>query len=202
MKLLFATGNNLKYAHMVRRLKDFSDIEVIMPKQLGININVDENGTTAEENAIIKTKAFYDISKIPVIAEDSGLWIEKFPDEKQPGLHAKRIGGVEGLTDEQILDYYISEITKLGGESNAMYKTGVAIIDKNGKLFSTQIDEEPFLLTNKNNNKPIISGGVLDCVSIDPLSNKYFNELTDEDKNNRYKKIDDAIKDIVKQHLL
>ena len=44
MKLLFATGNQYKYELMKERLKDFSDIEVVIPKMLGININIIEDG--------------------------------------------------------------------------------------------------------------------------------------------------------------
>ena len=56
MKLLFATGNENKYELMKRRLKDLKDIEVIMPKHINIKIDVNEDGKTAEENAIKKQK--------------------------------------------------------------------------------------------------------------------------------------------------
>ena len=47
MKLLFATGNNKKYELMKNRLKDINQIEVLMPRQIGVNIKVNENGKTA-----------------------------------------------------------------------------------------------------------------------------------------------------------
>ena len=52
MKLLFATGNDYKFNLMKERLKGFEDIELVNPKMLGINIEVEEDGKTAEENSI------------------------------------------------------------------------------------------------------------------------------------------------------
>ena len=58
MKLLFATGNQYKYELMKERLKEFTDIEVVIPKMLGLNINIIEDGKTPEENAIKKATQY------------------------------------------------------------------------------------------------------------------------------------------------
>lgn len=199
MKLLFATGNNKKYQLMKERLKDFKDIELLMPKDLDIKINVEENGTTAEENAILKVKAYYEKTKMPVIAEDSGLWVEKFSKENQPGLFVKRVKGKEGLSNENILAHYISCLESVGGESLARYKTGVALIDKKGSLHSITIEEEPFLLTTKKSSKGYLDGGILDIISFDINSKKYFNELSEVERRKRYELIDKKIKEMIEK---
>ena len=84
MKLLFATGNNKKYELMKNRLKDINQIEVLMPRQICVNIKVNENGKTAKENAIKKAIEYFKETKMSVIAEDSGLYIDKFSKEEQP----------------------------------------------------------------------------------------------------------------------
>lgn len=202
MKLLFATGNDNKYELMKRRLKEIEDIEVIMPKQIGVNLNIEEDGKTAEENAIKKAKAYYNDTKIATIAEDSGLWVEKFSKEEQPGLFVKRVNGREDLSDEEILNYYIDKLKNAGGESNARYKTGIAVINEKGELYSTTIDEEIFIFTsNKNEKTSYIKGGLLDTISYDPISNKYFNELTEGEKAKRYLKIDEEIRKIIIKNL-
>ena len=198
MKLLFATGNVKKFNLMKERLKEFKQIEVVMPKELGINVEVEENGTTAEENAILKAKAYYEKTKMPVIAEDSGLWVEKFSKENQPGLFVKRVKGKEGLSNEEILNHYIACLKEVGGESKARYKTGVALIDEKGNLHSITIEEKPFLLTTKKSPKEYLDGGILDIISFDLNSKKYFNELTEDERRNRYKVIDKEIKNIIK----
>lgn len=201
MKLLFATGNENKYELMKRRLKELKDIEVIMPKHINVKINVNEDGKTAEENAIKKAKAYYDETKLVVIAEDSGLWVEKFSKEDQPGLFVKRINGRDDLSDEEILECYIQKIEKVGGETNARYKTGIAVINEKGEINSKTVDEELFVFTSNKNNKDYIKGGLLDVISYDPINKKYFNELTEEEKSKRYQKLDEEIRNMIKEIL-
>ena len=201
MKLLFATGNENKYELMKRRLKECPEIEIIMPKHINIKIDIEENGNTAEENATKKAKAYYDETKIATIAEDSGLWVEKFSEEEQPGLFVKRINGREDLSDEEILNCYIEKLNNVGGQSNARYKTGIAVINEKGEVFSKTVDEELFIFTSDKNDKSYIKGGLLDIISYDPISKKYFNELNEVEKSKRYEKIDVEIKNMVKNIL-
>lgn len=71
MKLLYATANNSKVYNMKRRLQGFP-IEIITPKELNIQINVVEDGKTPSENAMKKALAYYNQTRIPTIAGDSG----------------------------------------------------------------------------------------------------------------------------------
>ena len=64
MKLLFATGNNKKYELMKNRLKDINQIEVLMPRQIGVNIKVNENGKTAIVSMDETMLGHYDMMKI------------------------------------------------------------------------------------------------------------------------------------------
>ena len=98
-RLLYATGNKYKIESMRERVKG-TDIE----------INVVEDGKTVVENARKKAKAYYDATKIPTIAGDTALFIEKF--EEQPGLYVHRVNGKE-LTIEETLEYYVRELKKL-----------------------------------------------------------------------------------------
>ena len=72
------------------KLAEFNE----MGKKVGIKFTtidmpeIEENGTTFEENSLIKAKAISKISNMPVVADDSGLCIECLPDEL--GLHTAR----------------------------------------------------------------------------------------------------------------
>ena len=178
-KLLYATSNKYKVQSMKERLKGL-DIEIITPKQLNINIKVEENGKTVTENAIIKAEAYYNIVKIPTIAADTALYIEKF--EKQPGLYVHRINGRE-LTPEETQNYYIENLKKVGGESEAYYNTGLAIIIDN-KIYTKEIKEDKFILTSKISEKEA-KYDVLSRIQYDPVLEKYICELTEEDIKNR-----------------
>ena len=174
-KLLYATGNKYKIESMRARVKGM-DIEIISPNNLGIKVNVVEDGKTVVENAIKKAKVYYDATKIPTIAGDTALYIKEF--EKQPGLYVHRINGKE-LTMEETLEYYVQALEKVGGTSEAYYYTGLVII-KDGK----EIKEDKFIFTSKMSDKPSKYDG-LSRIQIDPKLNKYICELTEEDIKRR-----------------
>ena len=190
MKLLFATGNDYKFNLMKERLSCFEDIELINPKMLGINIEVEENGKTAEENARLKAKAYYEATKLPTIAEDSGLYIDKFKASEQPGLYVKRVNGKEGLSDTEILKYYIDKLTGYNGRSFAHYYSGVCIINEDGEECSDIIEEDEFLLTTTKCKKVSLKGSILNCISYDLDADKYFDERTEEEIKNHYHNLD------------
>ena len=203
MKLLFATGNQMKYEMMKERLKVLKEIEVLIPKMLDINIDVVEDGLTPEENAIKKATQYYEVTKMPTIAEDSGLYIDKFSDDEQPGLFVKRVNGVEGLSDEEVLQHYLDMLNKYGGESLAAYHTGVCLIDENGNIYSSVLEEEKFKMTTEIDEKSVgKSGGVLNCISYDINANKYFNDRDEEDIKNHYKRLDEEYRGLVKKYIL
>ena len=202
MKLLFATGNKMKYELMCERLKPLTDIEVVIPKMLDLNIDIIEDGKTPVENAVKKAKQYYDATNMPVIAEDSGLYIDEFSDAEQPGLFVKRVNGVEGLSDEEVINHYINKLNEHGGSSLAAYHTGVCLIDQDGNIYTDLIKETKFLLTAKKNEKEFTSGGCLDCISYDIDNDKYFNERTEEDKKNHYSKLDNIYRDLVSKNIL
>lgn len=178
MKLLYATNNNSKVYNMRRRLENIP-IEIITPKELGIKVNVIEDGKTAVENAIKKAQAYYEETKIPTIAGDSGLFIDGIPSDKQPGLFVRRVNG-KVLSDDEMIEYYTKLIESIGGgESKGYYVTGLALITEEG-LFTTEISEDKFILSStisKNNHR----GNPLDVMTIDPVSQKFYTDMTDDD---------------------
>lgn len=180
MKLLYATNNNSKVHNMRRRLENIP-IEIITPKELGIKVNVIEDGKMAIENAIKKAKAYYEETKIPTIAGDSGLFIDGIPSDKQPGLSVRRVNG-KVLRDDEMIEYYTKLIESIGGKSTGYYVIGLALITEQG-LFTTEISEDKFILSStiSNNNH---RGNPLDVMTIDPVSQKFYTDMTDEDFKN------------------
>jgi inosine/xanthosine triphosphate pyrophosphatase family protein len=177
MKLLYATNNNSKVYNMRRRLENIP-IEIITPKELGIKVNVIEDGKTAVENAIKKARGYYEETKIPTIAGDSGLFIDGIPSDKQPGLFVRRVND-KVLSDDEMIEYYTKLIESIGGKSTGYYVTGLALITEQG-LFTTEISEDKFILSStiSNNNH---RGNPLDVMTIDPVSKKFYTDMTDED---------------------
>ena len=72
MKIILASNNKNKLRELKNILQPFG-FDVISQSEAGIDIEVEETGTTFAENAYLKAKAIYDIIKLPVIADDSEL---------------------------------------------------------------------------------------------------------------------------------
>lgn len=89
-KIIFATGNAGKLKEIKMILEDLP-VEVVSMKEAGINIDIEENGKTFEENAIIKAEAIRDISGCIVLADDSGLEVDYM--DKAPGIYSARFLG-------------------------------------------------------------------------------------------------------------
>lgn len=90
MKIIFATQNKSK-AKEVKAIFANSSIEIFSLYDLGNNIDIEEYGTTFRENAFIKARTVYDIYKVPVIADDSGLEISQL--NGRPGVYSARYAG-------------------------------------------------------------------------------------------------------------
>lgn len=137
MKLLIATKNKAKIKKYSTILNELG-IDWITINELNKDINVEENGNTPNENAIIKAKAYYKAFNMPVLADDSGLILDKLSEDKQPGVYVRRYKGKE-LTDEEIIELYSNEIDKVGGETTGGFLIAIAIIKENGEVFSNEI---------------------------------------------------------------
>lgn len=95
-QLIVASNNKNKVAEFSRILSKYG-YEVISQSDAGINLEVEENGTTFIENAKIKAQAIYDLKKVAVVADDSGLSVDAL--DGAPGIYSARFGG-EGLSDK------------------------------------------------------------------------------------------------------
>ena len=90
MKVVFATGNENKLKE-IRQITADMDIEVVSMKDAGVYTDVDETGTTFEENAYLKASAIAKKCGLPTLADDSGLEIDYLG--KQPGIYSSRFMG-------------------------------------------------------------------------------------------------------------
>ena len=96
MKLVLASKNKKNLVEMNAILSQLG-IEVCSEADAGVDIDVEETGTTFEENSLLKAKAVMEASGMPAIADDSGLCVDALGGA--PGVYSARYGG-EGLDDE------------------------------------------------------------------------------------------------------
>lgn len=96
MKLILASKNRHKLIELDAILRDLG-MEVALESDYGVDIDVEETGTTFEENSYLKAKAVLDATGMPTIADDSGIMVDALGGE--PGVYSARYGGKE--TDEE-----------------------------------------------------------------------------------------------------
>ncbi|MCC8081125.1 MAG: XTP/dITP diphosphatase [Lachnospiraceae bacterium] len=89
-KIIFATDNKNKMVE-IRQILDNPEWEILSMREAGIELDIEEDGATFEENALIKAKAVSACCDEIVLADDSGLEIDYL--NREPGVHSARYGG-------------------------------------------------------------------------------------------------------------
>ena len=179
-EILFATGNASKIARFKEKLVD-KGILLKSLNDLGINLDVEENGKTAIENATIKAKAYYEATKMTTMAMDDTMYIDGIPEDKQPGVFVRRVNG-KRLNDEEMIDYYTNLVKIYGkdGKLNTKWILGLVIIT-DGKISEyTDVTSEYYLVDTPA--KDMREGYPLSSILVNKKTNKYDIYLTEEDK--------------------
>ena len=96
MKVVLASKNKHKLVEISKITEKFG-FELVLQSQLGVDIDVEETGTTFEENSLIKAKAVMEATGLPAIADDSGIAVDALNGE--PGIYSARYGFDESLDD-------------------------------------------------------------------------------------------------------
>lgn len=179
-KVLFATSNPAKLKRFSKGLLE-NEIELISLKDINLDLDVEENGKDAIQNALIKARAYYQSTKMPVIAMDDTLFLEGVPSKLQPGMYVRRING-KRLTDEEMIKYYSALAKKYGieGKITARWIYGMAVI-KDGTESTYTWSKEDFYLVDTPSEK-LTSGYPLNTISMNKKLGKYFTDLTESDK--------------------
>ena len=180
MEVLFATKNPAKIKRYVNKLEQ-KGIKVLTLKDIDVKLEVEETGKNAIENAYLKAKSYYDATGIITIGIDDTLFIEGLSDDKQPGTNVRRVNGKE-LTDDEMIVYYTNLVKENGDKLIAKWVYGIVIYNgKEPKKYSWE--KEQFYLVDKPSEKRIL-GYPLNSISVMPSNNKYFVDLTPEEKEN------------------
>ena len=92
MKMVLASKNAHKLVEMKAILSQLG-VDVVLESDVGVDVDVEETGTTFEENAYLKAHAVCEASGLPAIADDSGLCVDAL--NGAPGVYSARYGGPE-----------------------------------------------------------------------------------------------------------
>jgi len=182
MKLLYGTSNPSKIDFMQKRV-DSLGIEILSLNDVDApNIEIDESGNDPLENARIKALAYYQVLKIPVFSCDSALYIDGLDEERQPGVHARRIQG-RRLTDDEMITYYGTLAEEFGGKVTARYQNAICLVLDESTVYEHMADDiasDPFLIVSKP-HKRRSEGFPIDSLSVEIASGKYYNDLASKE---------------------
>lgn len=134
-RIIFATGNEGKMKEVRTILEDLG-IEVLSLKEAGITADIEENGSTFEENAAIKATEIMKLSGEVVLADDSGLEIDAL--DKEPGIHSARYMGYDTsyhIKNQNIIDRLEGNS---GEERSARFVCAIAAALPDGRTLVTR----------------------------------------------------------------
>ena len=134
-RLLVATGNLGKLREIASLLKGVK-ISLITPDRIGVSLQVDENGSTYEENASLKARAFAHISGLITLADDSGLEVDALAG--QPGIRSARFSPLPDATDADRRAYLLDLLRDHPRPWKAHFHCTVAIVTREDKLYFAQ----------------------------------------------------------------
>tara|TARA_Y100000590_G_scaffold73593_1_gene81059 strand:+ start:662 stop:1195 length:534 start_codon:yes stop_codon:yes gene_type:complete len=151
-------------------------VSVLSLKTLGIHREVEETGTTFQENAILKATEYYSHSNIPTLSDDSGLIVDVL--NGAPGIKSARYAG-NNATDQENRDKLLYKLADTpANKRKAMFVCVIAIITKPNeiKLFQGKIQGR---IANKETGK---MGFGYDSIFIPENDTRSMAQLTDHEK--------------------
>ena len=130
-KILLATNNKAKVREYARLLQSIP-YQVVSLEDVNISEQVEETGTSFEENAILKAKRYAELSGLTTIADDSGLEVDALCGE--PGVRSARYAG-EDASDKERIDFLLNKIVDVPWEKrHAQFRCVIAIAFPDGKV--------------------------------------------------------------------
>ena len=174
MKVVLASKNRHKLVEM-RDILSAQGVEVVLESDVGVDVDVEETGTTFEENSLLKAKAVMEASGLPAIADDSGLAVDALGGA--PGVYSARYGGEE-LDDA---GRYRLLLENMRGQLDRRCKfvSVITLCMPNGDVISAR-GECPGTLAYAPQGE---NGFGYDPVFFVPGKKKSFAQLTAEEKN-------------------
>ncbi|MBV6395883.1 MAG: dITP/XTP pyrophosphatase [Anaerolineales bacterium] len=131
MKLLLATNNKGKLREL-RFILARLPLQLIAPAEIGLNLEVEEDGTTYAENASKKAVAFARASGLTCLADDSGLEVDAL--NGAPGLYSARYSSKPGATDKDRRIFLLQNLADKPQPWTARFRATVAVAGARGSV--------------------------------------------------------------------
>ncbi|MBQ6839917.1 MAG: RdgB/HAM1 family non-canonical purine NTP pyrophosphatase [Oscillospiraceae bacterium] len=177
MKVVLASKNKHKLAEISKITEKFG-IELILQSELGIDLDVEETGTTFEENSFLKAEAVMKATGLPALADDSGIAVDALNGE--PGIYSARYGFDESLDDWGRLLLLLKNTEHVpDGQRQAQFVCVITMVTPDGQVIQAR-GEIHGELTRQARGE---NGFGYDPIFFYPPLGKTTAELSPEEKN-------------------
>ena len=177
MKVVLASKNPHKLVEINKITEKFG-IELVLQSELGIDLDVEETGTTFEENSFIKAEAVMKATGLPALADDSGIAVDALNGE--PGIYSARYGFDENLDDWGRLLLLLKNTEHVpDGQRQAQFVCVITMVTPDGQVIQSRGEIHGELLREARGE----NGFGYDPIFYYPPYGKTTAEMSPEDKN-------------------
>ena len=136
MKVVLASKNRHKLVEISKITEKFN-MELVLQSELGVDIDVEETGTTFEENSFLKAEAVMKATGLPALADDSGIAVDAL--NGAPGVYSARYGFDDSLDDWGRLELLLKN-TEHGpdGQRQAQFVCVITMVTPDGKTIQAR----------------------------------------------------------------
>jgi len=177
MKVVLASKNKHKLVE-IKQITDKFDMELVLQSELGVDIDVEENGATFEENSFIKAEAVMKATGLPALADDSGICVDALNGE--PGIYSARYGFDDSLDDWGRLELLLKNTQNVpDGQRQAQFVAVITMVTPEGQTIQARGEIHGELL-----RAPVGRNGFgYDPIFYYPPYGKSTAEMSSEEKN-------------------
>ena len=177
MKVVLASKNKHKLIEISKITEKFG-IELILQSELGVDIDVEETGTTFEENSFLKAEAVMKATGLPALADDSGIAVDALNGE--PGVYSARYGFDDTLDDWGRLLLLLKNTEHVpDGQRQAQFVCVITMVTPEGQTIQARGEIHGELLREARG----ANGFGYDPIFYYPPFGKTTAEMSPEDKN-------------------
>lgn len=177
MKVVLASHNPHKLVEISKITEKFG-IELVLQSDLGVDIDVEETGSTFEENSFLKAEAVMKATGLPALADDSGIAVDALNGE--PGIYSARYGFDDSLDDWGRLRLLLKNTEQVpDGERQAKFVCVITMLTPEGEKIQARGEIHGELLREPRGE----NGFGYDPIFYYPPMGKTTAEMSPEDKN-------------------
>ncbi len=177
MKVVLASKNKHKLVEISKITEKFN-MELVLQSDLGVDIDVEETGTTFEENSYLKAEAVMKATGLPALADDSGIAVDALNGE--PGIYSARYGFDESLDDWGRLQLLLKNTEHVpDGQRQAQFVCVITMVTPEGQTIQARGEIHGELLRQPRGE----NGFGYDPIFYYPPAGMSTAEMAPEDKN-------------------